>query len=66
LRERVRDASDRVRVVTAKCPDLPDVAAVLVRPDGYVIWAAESEDETPPLPEEHLQWIGGHTAEVVV
>jgi 2-polyprenyl-6-methoxyphenol hydroxylase-like FAD-dependent oxidoreductase len=34
----------RVRVVTAKTAALPDVAAFLVRPDGFVAWAAEKPD----------------------
>jgi 2-polyprenyl-6-methoxyphenol hydroxylase-like FAD-dependent oxidoreductase len=30
---------ERVRVVTASCPDRPDLTGLLVRPDGYVAWA---------------------------
>ncbi|MCP2260638.1 bifunctional hydroxylase/dehydrase [Streptoalloteichus tenebrarius] len=32
--------ADRVDVVRASAPELPGVDAVLVRPDGYVAWAA--------------------------
>jgi hypothetical protein len=31
----------QVRVLSAVCPDRPDLAAVLVRPDGYIAWAAD-------------------------
>lgn len=30
----------RVRVVSARCPDQPELAALLVRPDGITAWAA--------------------------
>jgi hypothetical protein len=38
--------SDRVRVVRARCTtrDEQPAAAVLIRPDGYVAWVADTED----------------------
>jgi 2-polyprenyl-6-methoxyphenol hydroxylase-like FAD-dependent oxidoreductase len=33
---------DRVNVVTAACPE-PPAAALLIRPDGYVAWAADAD-----------------------
>jgi hypothetical protein len=38
--------ADRVDTVTATCPDRDDLAALPVRPDGYIAWAA---DPTPDL-----------------
>jgi hypothetical protein len=34
----------RVKVVTARCPDHDDLAALLIRPDGYVAWATKGAD----------------------
>jgi 2-polyprenyl-6-methoxyphenol hydroxylase-like FAD-dependent oxidoreductase len=31
--------ADRVRVLTTSCPRRPDLAGLLLRPDGHVIWA---------------------------
>jgi hypothetical protein len=31
----------RMRVVVARCRDRPDLAGLLLRPDGYVVWAAD-------------------------
>ncbi|MFD7664154.1 FAD-dependent oxidoreductase [Streptomyces sp. NPDC059788] len=33
----------RLRVVTARCPDRPELAGLLVRPDGITAWAADAE-----------------------
>lgn len=35
---------DRVKVLAARSSDHPELAALLVRPDGYVAWAADSGD----------------------
>lgn len=51
--------ADRVDVVTAASPDAP-ADALLVRPDGYVAWAADSTDETgePRLRQALRRWFG--------
>ncbi|MCO1577385.1 FAD-dependent monooxygenase [Crossiella sp. SN42] len=49
--------ADRVRVVGAACPSQPELAAVLLRPDGYVAWAA-SDAELTGLPEALADWFG--------
>jgi 2-polyprenyl-6-methoxyphenol hydroxylase-like FAD-dependent oxidoreductase len=49
--------ADRVRVVTAHCPARDDLAALLVRPDGYVAWATTHADATG-LPQALATWFG--------
>jgi hypothetical protein len=48
----IRAAADghRVTVVGARCPAHDELAAVLIRPDGYVAWATKGADATG-LPE---------------
>ncbi|WP_328891769.1 FAD-dependent monooxygenase [Streptomyces sp. NBC_00316] len=43
LAEAAADWKDRVDVVAASCPQ-PPAAALLVRPDGYVAWAAAPDE----------------------
>jgi hypothetical protein len=57
------DWADRVDTVTASTADRP-AAAILIRPDGYVAWAADTFD---PAAEAGLQaalrrWFGGPRA----
>lgn len=49
---------ERVRVVTATAPERPGLAAVLVRPDGFVAWAADRDDTPAGLPEALRTWFG--------
>ncbi|WP_433527218.1 FAD-dependent monooxygenase [Nocardia pseudovaccinii] len=49
--------SDRVRVVTAKPVAPRDLSAMLIRPDGYVAWAADS-GERDGLGEALRRWFG--------
>lgn len=44
LRARAEGYGDRVDVVTAACPARPELTALLVRPDGFVAWAADGTD----------------------
>ncbi|MCK7622003.1 FAD-dependent monooxygenase [Streptomyces sp. RS10V-4] len=44
LRARAAGRGDRVRVVTAGCPERPGLTGLLVRPDGFVAWAADAGD----------------------
>ncbi|MGW1617938.1 FAD-dependent monooxygenase [Streptomyces sp. NPDC002172] len=48
LRARAEGYGDRVDVVTAACPGRPELTGLLVRPDGFVAWAADghSQDES--------------------
>lgn len=48
--------ADRVDLVTGSSADT-SVAALLVRPDGYVAWATDSPDG-PGLPEALARWFG--------
>ncbi|MEH0424347.1 FAD-dependent monooxygenase [Streptomyces sp. B21-083] len=61
LRRRAAGWTDRVDIVTAKpgggVPDLPaETAAVLVRPDGYVAWAAPGSHSDLPMALD--RWFG--------
>ncbi|MFJ8493695.1 FAD-dependent monooxygenase [Streptomyces sp. NPDC094038] len=44
LRARAEGYGDRVDVVTAACPGRPELTGLLVRPDGFVAWAADGAD----------------------
>jgi hypothetical protein len=44
LRAAAAGWAGRVQVVTSACPERPALAALLVRPDGYVAWAADTRD----------------------
>ncbi len=44
LRERAAGYGSRLRVLTAACPGRPDLAGLLVRPDGCTAWAADIPD----------------------
>ncbi|MGH3627853.1 MAG: FAD-dependent monooxygenase, partial [Sciscionella sp.] len=49
LRALLAGWSDRVRVVTAGCVDRPDLTGLLIRPDGYVAWAADGSADLAGL-----------------
>jgi 2-polyprenyl-6-methoxyphenol hydroxylase-like FAD-dependent oxidoreductase len=40
LRDQVAGWDGRIRILEARSPDRPELSAMLVRPDGYVAWAA--------------------------
>ncbi len=48
--------SDRVDIVTATTPDAP-AAALLIRPDGYIAWAA-TESDADDLHRALTRWFG--------
>ncbi|MFF3109018.1 FAD-dependent monooxygenase [Kitasatospora sp. NPDC057904] len=52
--------ADRVGLVTATCPDHPDLDAVLLRPDGHTAWlrTTEDDDETDGLRQALRHWYG--------
>ncbi|MEV6140152.1 FAD-dependent monooxygenase [Nocardia sp. NPDC051990] len=57
LRTIARPWSDPVRIVTAKPIALHKLSAMLIRPDGYVVWAADS-GEHDGLDEALRRWFG--------
>ncbi|MGW3114352.1 FAD-dependent monooxygenase [Streptomyces sp. NPDC001091] len=52
----------RVDTLTARCPTRPELAAVLVRPDGFTAWAADTgakaSTSTAGLVEALEEWFG--------
>ncbi|WP_369356268.1 FAD-dependent monooxygenase [Streptomyces sp. cg2] len=62
LRERAAGHQDRVRVLTVACPDRPDLAGLLVRPDGCTAWAAETPSAYEELDAALGRWFGAPAA----
>ncbi|HET9381116.1 MAG TPA: FAD-dependent oxidoreductase [Streptomyces sp.] len=64
LRARAAGYVGRVDILTAGCPSRPELAAVLVRPDGFTAWAADTgvqaQAPTPTagLAEALEEWFG--------
>ena len=58
IRDTAAPWTDRVHVVSAKAADLPDVASLLMRPDGIVAWAAGAADDTSGLADALTTWFG--------
>lgn len=60
LRNLTAGYADRVDTLTAGCPSRPELAAVLVRPDGFTAWAADTGAQAPTAgPAEVLEeWFG--------
>jgi 2-polyprenyl-6-methoxyphenol hydroxylase-like FAD-dependent oxidoreductase len=48
----------RVLLVTASCPERPELSALLVRPDGYVAWAADPDAGQAGLAASLTTWFG--------
>ncbi|MCB5907226.1 FAD-dependent oxidoreductase [Streptomyces pinistramenti] len=59
LRTRAAGYSDRVRVLTAACPERPALAGLLVRPDGCTAWAADRADGPTSTSASPQQEAGG-------
>ncbi|MFY4721293.1 FAD-dependent monooxygenase [Streptomyces sp. LaBMicrA B280] len=62
LRTLTAPYADRLTVLTAACPTRPALRAILVRPDGFVAWAADTGGEKGP-DEDELgaaleRWVG--------
>jgi 2-polyprenyl-6-methoxyphenol hydroxylase-like FAD-dependent oxidoreductase len=55
---------DDVRWAEGRCPVHPEVAGLLVRPDGYVAWARDHGDEHDSPSEALDRWFGPCAAEV--
>ncbi|HEX4224877.1 MAG TPA: FAD-dependent oxidoreductase [Pseudonocardiaceae bacterium] len=47
---------ERINVLTKACPEHPELGGLLVRPDGYVAWAAEAGSEG--LDSSLARWFG--------
>ncbi|MGV4987034.1 FAD-dependent monooxygenase [Streptomyces sp. NRAIS4] len=64
LRARAEGYGDRLEVRTLACPDRPDLRALFIRPDGFVAWAADPEDDkaAEDLPKALERWLGTPTA----
>ncbi|MEU6281427.1 FAD-dependent oxidoreductase [Streptomyces sp. NPDC047028] len=64
LRARAEAYADRLDVRTVACPERPGLAALFVRPDGFVAWAADATEgqgatEAPAeLGDALRQWLG--------
>ncbi|MFF9352466.1 FAD-dependent monooxygenase [Streptomyces sp. NPDC014734] len=62
LRALAAGYADRVDTLTADCPSRPQLAAVLVRPDGFTAWAADAGAQAPMstagLAEALEMWFG--------
>ncbi len=59
-RARAGDWPDQVRVLEARCADRPGLSALLVRPDGFVAWAADADhvDTRTALDAALTSWFG--------
>ncbi|MFJ4002780.1 FAD-dependent oxidoreductase [Streptomyces sp. NPDC090023] len=66
LRALAAGYADRVDTLTAACPSRRDLAAVLVRPDGFTAWAADVGAQVPTagLAEALEAWFGAPEAAV--
>ncbi|MFY4722929.1 FAD-dependent monooxygenase [Streptomyces sp. LaBMicrA B280] len=60
LRALAAGYTDRVDTLTADCPARPELAAVLVRPDGFTAWAMDTGAPTPTagLAQALEEWFG--------
>ncbi|MFH8768405.1 FAD-dependent monooxygenase [Streptomyces sp. NPDC017958] len=61
LRARAEGYGGRLDILTVACPGRPDLAALFVRPDGFVAWAADGHADGADgkaLPEALERWLG--------
>ncbi|GAA2648518.1 FAD-dependent monooxygenase [Streptomyces lunalinharesii] len=58
LRGRAAGHRDRVRTLTVRCPDRPDLAGLLLRPDGCTAWAADTPGSYGELDAALARWFG--------
>jgi 2-polyprenyl-6-methoxyphenol hydroxylase-like FAD-dependent oxidoreductase len=54
LWDQFNDLGSQVNVVSASCDDAPELGALLVRPDGYIAWAAQRSQPTK-IPDDVLR-----------
>jgi len=50
---------ERLKYVSAQAKDSKGLTAVLVRPDGFVAWATESEPDVSAAEQSIARWFGG-------
>jgi hypothetical protein len=55
---------DRLRYVSPKAKDSKGVAAMLVRPDGFVAWATDSEPDLSAAETSVARWFGGQATRI--
>ncbi|MGH3621565.1 MAG: FAD-dependent monooxygenase, partial [Sciscionella sp.] len=58
LREAAMNWADRLHVLTGPAVDHPELTGLLVRPDGYVAWAADGLPELDSLRAALGRWFG--------
>ncbi|MFF1447127.1 FAD-dependent monooxygenase [Streptomyces sp. NPDC058274] len=58
LRARAEGYGDRVDVVVTGCPARPELAGLLVRPDGITAWAADGTSSEDALVDALERWFG--------
>jgi len=59
LAARLTNGSDHIAVVVGRQDGQPPASALLVRPDGYVVWATSADPpDTTGLDEAALRWFG--------
>ncbi|MBP2336915.1 2-polyprenyl-6-methoxyphenol hydroxylase-like FAD-dependent oxidoreductase [Saccharothrix coeruleofusca] len=56
--ERAAGWADRVGIVTDRCPDHPDLRALLLRPDGHTAWVGVVGEQADGLPRALEHWYG--------
>ena len=62
LAEQAAGYDDRLTIVQATCPELPGLRGLLVRPDGFVAWAADDQARSGPLEDALVTWLGERAA----
>jgi 2-polyprenyl-6-methoxyphenol hydroxylase-like FAD-dependent oxidoreductase len=53
-----RQWTGRLKYASARVKDAKGLAALLIRPDGFVVWATDSETDRPALEETTRRWFG--------
>jgi hypothetical protein len=54
-----------VKYAAVNTKDTKGLAALLVRPDGFVAWAADSEPNLIALEETMQHWFGSHSKRII-
>ncbi|KUM97713.1 FAD-dependent oxidoreductase [Streptomyces cellostaticus] len=58
LRARAEGYGDRLDILTATCPERADLTGLLLRPDGFVAWAAGDGNTRDALTDSLERWFG--------